>query len=697
MQRSTRLSPIVPALLLVGTSGVANAAQEQAQSAEQPGTEATAPQGSRRVYVPADFSRFSPRNALDMVRQVPGFSVQGQSQERGLGQASGNVLLNGQRISGKSNDAITALGRIPASSVERIEIADGASFNIAGLSGQVVNVVARSSGLTGQFQWRGEARLRNTEPLFTNGSASVSGSTGSLEYTVGIRNDSFRQGNAGPSLVFGPEGALIDVRREQFLVSAERPRLSGNIRYSRANGAVANINLSYERVWFDLSETSDRRGPDLPDRLRVLGNEQERYSYELGGDYSMELGTGRLKLIGLRTFEHNPSDSRVVTSATGAPSTGSRFLRNADEAETIGRAEYRWRSGRSDWEASVEAAVNSLDNVSNLFTLRTDGSFVEIPLPGGTAKVTEDRYQAALSWGRPLTPTVSLQTSIGAEYSKLAQSGPLGQTRSFVRPKGSLKVAWQASSKLDINARIERRVGQLNFSDFLASANLGRDTEDAANPDLVPPQSWDVELEARRNFGAWGTTTARIYTRLISDIIDQIPIGLTQESAGNLESAQTLGLELNSTLQLAPLGWTGAKLDARLQLQTSRLADPLTGGPRQISNEPTRTVEVRFRHDLPGTAWAWGGELSQTRRAPVVRLSETTINYEMSPFNSGLFVEHKDVLGLTVRAAVRNLLGADDILERSVFSGRRNGTLLFTEERNRSVGPVFALSVSGTF
>jgi hypothetical protein len=39
----------------------------------------------------------------------------------------------------------------------------------------------------------------------------------------------------------------------------------------------------------------------------------------------------------------------------------------------------------------------------------------------------------------------------------------------------------------------------------------------------------------------------------------------------------------------------------------------------------------------------------------------------MSPFNSGLFVEHKDVLGLTVRAAVRNLLGADDILERSVF------------------------------
>jgi hypothetical protein len=157
------------------------------------------------------------------------------------------------------------------------------------------------------------------------------------------------------------------------------------------------------------------------------------------------------------------------------------------------------------------------------------------------------------------------------------------------------------------------------------------------------------------------------------------------------------GIELNSTVQLAPLGWVGAKLDARLQLQSSKLADPLTSDPRPISDELERALELRLRYDVPGTNWAWGGELGQMRRAPVIRLGEIITNYDMSPFDSGLFVEHKDVLGLTVRAAVRNLLGADDILERSVFGGRRNGRLSFTEERNRSVGPVFALGVSGTF
>jgi hypothetical protein len=41
-----------------------------------------------RSYTPADFARFAPRTALDMLRQVPGFSIEGVSQERGLGQAS---------------------------------------------------------------------------------------------------------------------------------------------------------------------------------------------------------------------------------------------------------------------------------------------------------------------------------------------------------------------------------------------------------------------------------------------------------------------------------------------------------------------------------------------------------------------------------------------------------------------------------
>ena len=154
-----------------------------------------------KTYTPADFARFAPRNAADMLRQVPGFIIQRPDERRGLGEAGGNVLINGRRISGKSNDALTELGRIPARSVQRIEIVDGATLNVPGLSGQVANVIATLGGTSGQFAWRPEIRTRHADPLLFRGEASLSGTTGPIEYTIGLRNEAFRFGGAGPGLI----------------------------------------------------------------------------------------------------------------------------------------------------------------------------------------------------------------------------------------------------------------------------------------------------------------------------------------------------------------------------------------------------------------------------------------------------------------------------------------------------------------
>src|SRR5690349_14919197 len=137
------------------------------------------------TYTAADFARYAPRNALDMLEQVPGFVIREAVVERGLGQATGNVLLNGQRLSGKSNDVITQLSQVPADDVVRIEIVDGATLDIPGLSGQVANVVTAAEGLSGQWEWRPDFRRYYTDPQLTRGSVSVSGSHGRLDYTLG--------------------------------------------------------------------------------------------------------------------------------------------------------------------------------------------------------------------------------------------------------------------------------------------------------------------------------------------------------------------------------------------------------------------------------------------------------------------------------------------------------------------------------
>lgn len=84
-------------------------------SSREPGAPAATMNG--RVFEPDYFERFAPRNALDMLRQVPGFLLQGGgggNSGRGFSQANEKVLVNGQRLTSKSESAQDQLRRIPA-------------------------------------------------------------------------------------------------------------------------------------------------------------------------------------------------------------------------------------------------------------------------------------------------------------------------------------------------------------------------------------------------------------------------------------------------------------------------------------------------------------------------------------------------------------------------------------------------------
>jgi outer membrane receptor for ferrienterochelin and colicins len=655
-----------------------------------------APQGPR-TYTPADFARFAPRNAYDMLSQVPGFAIEtSDTERRGLGQASGNVLINGERFSGKSTDIFTELRQISAANVTRIEIVDAATLNISGLTGQVANVVTTSRGLSGNYVWRPQIRAHRTPPRLLNGEVSISGALGGTTYTLSLRNDSFRNGNAGPETVYTPAGTILDVRDEVLDVRGEQPRLAGTLRRAFGDGSILNLKGAFGLYHLDADETSPRSSPT---RLREFHEQEREHNYELGGDYELGLGGGRLKLIGLRRFEHSPySQNLTETYADGRPTFGQRFTQVADETETIARAEYRWRGGGADWQVSLEGALNRLDIVNALFELNPLGTFVNLPFPNSAATVQERRAEAMLTYGRPLTSNLTLQASLGGEYSQLSQEGAGGLTRTFYRPKGFLNLAWTPRPGFDISARIERVVGQLNFFDFVASANVSGGTANAGNANLVPPQSWNGQIQATRNLGRWGTVTARLYGRLYSDIVDVIPIAGGQ-SPGNLDGTATLlGLQWTSTFNLDPIGIPGAKLDMNLQFQRTRLTDPVTSARRPFNETMTRQVEVNFRHDIPRTQWAYGVGWQQYRQSAGFRLDQR-FRFLDTPGSLGGYIEHKNVLGLTVRGSVDNLLGTNESFGRTFFDGQRNATnsnILFTEDRDRFYGPIFTLTISGT-
>lgn len=657
-----------------------------------------------RVYTLADFLRFAPTNAMDMLNQVPGFAVRNDDdQGRGLGQVTTNVLINGERPSSKSQSVFDQLGRITSENVERIEIVDGATLKIPGLSGQVANVITKSGGISGRYQYRTIHRPKYAEPMWGAGEVSINGSNPGLEWNAAFTHGAGRGAAGGSGNLMDGSGTVTEWRDTLLQFNGEFPKLSGNVKWRSAGGTVANLNASYNRNYTDnsLDEDRDLVAAGAIDYFRDFDNSNRGDGHEVGGDIDFAFGPGRLKLIGLDRLNNNEVSQNVLQIfADASPTTGTRFASESESGERIGRGEYSWAAWGGDWQLATEAAFNRLEQGSQLFNRTPDGGYTEVPLPRSSGEVTEDRYEMILTHSRTFASGISMQLGAGGEVSELAQSGPGGLTRDFFRPKGSLSLAWKPYDGLDLSLKIARSVGQLSFGDFLASVSLQQGNRNAGNVELKPTQSWTTDIGIKRDLGAWGSTTLTLYGRWHDDYIDVIPLPGGGESSGNIDSARLYGLTWNSTINFDRLPgqrWDGVRLTANITLEDSEVEDPLTDSPRSFSGHFDRRANFTLRRDIPASSWAWGVGLEYTHAQPAYRLAQVSKDYE-GPAYTFAFIEHKDVFGMIVNFQVFNLSDGRAIFHRTVYADRRNNSpVLFIENRNLSVQPIIRLQVTGTF
>jgi hypothetical protein len=666
-------------------------------SGDAAGKPPSANESVRDVYSFADFASFAPRNALDMLERVPGFTIRSENDQRGLGAASGNILINGERFASKSTSARDQLARIPANNVVRIEIVDGASLDIPGLSGRIANVIAQSGGISGQFEWRPQFSTGPGKFRWSGGDISASGTRGAANFTLALENRAFYRGLEGPNIVVDGSGQTDRRFNTRYTVS-DQPAATGSFDFNLPGGATANVNLTYARVIRREREREFRSDPLLPFYEESLRTLNDRNGFAIGGDLDFAFGPGRLRLIGLGSNDHETHTSTVLVREGEEEDLGTRFSRDFKEAERIGRAEYSWAMLNGDWQLSSEAAFNKFDSIAELFAFDPNsGTFVPVDFPNGSGGVREDRYEAIVSHGRPLASDLGMQLTLGGEISEISQTGADALSRRFERPKGSLSLAWGAVDGLDVNFEIARRVGQLDFGDFLADVNIGDNNTDSGNNQLRPPQSWEIELEIAKNLGAWGSTTLRLFDNRIEDFVAVVLIEGGGQSRGNIDNARRYGINFDATIRTDPIGLQGGQFTVELEAEHSKLEDPVTTEGRRFDRSRPRDFEVEFRHDIPATQWAYGLEFRDTIYARYFRISESGLDYNIATWGS-VYVENKDALGMTMRVQASNLFNGGSFLSRTVFDGPRDVTpILFTEDRLRKEGYVFSFLVAGSF
>ena len=650
------------------------------------------------VFLPEDFTQFAPINARDMVQRIPGFRLsnsRGQDESRGLGQATENVLINGQRISSKSSSAADVLSRIPASTVERIELLEGASLDIPGLSGLVVNVIAEADGVSGT--WTHRSRIIDGQyPIFGGGEVSAAGDRGNLGWTFNVNLLPRGSAGNGEEIIVDPDGNVLesrDLRQKNWF-----PDLEGSVglRWTPPSGLIANLNAEISNEKSERREDANRFPAGEPALRQQILNIDESEGGEIGGDVEFDLLTGRLKLIGVYgTFESPFTSKRQRTDVFDNALENSFFRQVTDESELILRGEYNWAGFGGSWDASFETAENTLDSTSTLLASQFGAALEPVDIGEASVSVEESRQEAFLTYSRAFADAVQVQLSVGTEVSELSSSGAAGQTRTFTRPKGGVTLSWAYSAAATLNARINRTVGQLDFFDFVSQLDLTDGENQVGNSDIVPEQSWRAEIELEQQFGAWGAGNVLVFAEALEDIVDQVPIG-DGEGPGNIDTGSRFGVQFEGTVNFDPLGLEGAQIVYSATLQDSEIDDPLTGETRSFNGEDLLLVDLEWRHDIAGTDFAWGGQFSPGLEADSFRVDVVRRERDLGG-RLRVFVEHKDLWGLTGRAEFFRPFSELEKETRRRFSPDRTGALVEIERTRIEDKPILIFELTGKF
>jgi len=713
-----------PLLSCLGFAAVSCPDFAWAQDAEVT-VEPDAAASGRIVYDQAYFAEYQVQNAQDMLRRVPGvdaiLSDLGEnSQERGFGSGGDQILLNGRRFPGKSNDLSKTLARLRAHSIARIELIRGASSDIDVQStGVVVNIVlAEGASLGGGGTFELALRGNDEGSLGVDGLVSYAGSTGNLGFNIGLERNLW-----GPDSENGerwtnrireevrryPDGVVESLRPQLWDREHDKRTVTAGLTYDFAGGARAQLNGFYETV--DIVEVN-RTDVTRFDRLGVEVDsvvEQHTQSdglirtLELGGEFTTALWGGGLTVLLLGNSQKQPTLDDRIRIVEGELREVSRTTTVAERTEYIARTEYRLSlSDEISLNVGGEGSYNKLQqDLVTAVDLNDDGTVEPVTIPTGDARVKELRGEAfgELRWA-PST-IASLSASLNFEASDLTSNSPFnpGRKLSFWKPR--IDARYNLSSAGQLRLLAEKQVSQLDFDNFVPSYDVLDDRIEAGNPGLLPEQVLNFELGYEHRLpNDVGVLEGMVFYQDISDAIDYVPLqqgSVLVSAQGNLGDAWMYGAEITASLRLVPLGLRDAILTVSGELNESSVTDPFTGEPRRLRDDEVYEFSIGYRHDVSAINFSYGFDY-ENRGADSIESELFSRDLVRDGPLLSLFAEQRLTQSLTLRGDVQNLLGSNQYRTREIFAINQIDGVVRRLDGYRETRDVrYAIALKGTF
>ncbi len=694
------------------------------------------------IYPAAYFSEFNPVTAQDMLDRIPGvgsptggsafvprgtssagsFTGNPSSGGRGFGsgESGGNeILINGKRTAGKSNQTSGQLDRITADQVDYIEIIRGTSgeLDVRG-SGQVINFVLFGELSSTSISYEVNMNRYRDHDTTPGGSISLSGQAGDLSYVLNASASESHDNSVSK------ENSVLGDFSPNDLVREDKIRETTNYDFSSNLSYVFNSNNSirFNALYSENESPSDlvRRTTDLRVTPNTLTLEREdtpstRDNWEIGGDYEYLGSNGdRFKIL----FISNEIDQSLTRERfrvfTDAAEEKDLFLDTASVTrERIVRSSYTFDIFQGqDIEFGAERAQTILDSNLALGLASTVGTpsdafggLVPQPVSNANSTVEEIRYEPFVIHNWIINPQMSLETSLLYETSEIKQSGDVSNKRDFDFVKPKIDFRYDVTPQLQLSASIEKVVNQLSFADFVA-ANDEEDEDSntfAGNVNLRQEWLWKYDLNAEYRFpNDIGVADVNLFYHQHHDVIERIDVSTSEDNLasanGNIGDGDMWGIRANASIRMRMLNLPNLLLTASVSVEDSEITDPFLGTDRRFQFHLRGTSGFGFRHDIPQWRMNWGGFWSNRFDNNNKRYDIDDIELASGDAYTTAFVEYVGRRGTTYRFDARRVLDGLACRERQRFVGRiSSGILEEIEDRCAGSGRTLTFTVSGTF
>lgn len=534
--------------------------------------------GAKLTYNVTEDPEAGSSNILEILRKVPGVTVDAEDNVKVNGQSSFKILMNNREDPMLKGDLKTVLKSIPASSIKKIEVISepGAKYEAEGVGGILNIVTDRKQNLSGFM-----TQLSGWVNAWQAGgyvNSRFKANKVMLDATVNYNN-----GN------IWPRWSTSD-REQEDLTGGPNHLMRSHSRFKSGWDYVgANFNMSWEPDTLNLFTLSgyysfNSWGNDSRENRTMYGNDmlvlwnmnrngrnRGRYNgFGFSASYQHTFGREDHTLVASYEYDlgHNNHFNDYVTEAiegeiTEAPWSRSNELNNY--GTHVFQIDYSNRLNKHNLiEAGAKMNLNPTDaDTRPYFGTGPDDAVMNESLRVKLSQF-KDIYAAYASWSGTFDKW-NLKTGLRYEHTRMGLKYKIGEYPDFTTRLNDVvpnaAVSYNITQGSSLRAAYQMRISRPSLWRLNPYVNVMTPGQISyGNPDLKSEKGHNVSLAYSNYDGSKITGGAKINYRYVDNMVNDIIFmkdNVMNSTYANIGKSHTVSLDLNGDWNIIPdLRWS---------------------------------------------------------------------------------------------------------------------------------------------